>query len=136
LGEKRTPLILHNSPSGAIERVIYGLLEKAAREQKLGRPPALPVWLSPSQIRLIPVASRFDRAAEELADEFKASGIRADIDDREESVAKRIRSAEKEWIPYILVIGEREELDQTKLSVRIRSSGETVELSKELLTKK
>ena len=126
-GKKKTPLILHNSPSGAIERDIYGLLEKAAALQKQQKTPSLPVWLSPTQVRLVPVASRFVELAEKIADKFTGSGIRADVDDREESVGKRIRDAEKEWVPYIVVLGEREASDETKLPVRVRSTGETVD---------
>ncbi len=135
-GQKRTPLILHNSPSGGIERCIYGLLEKAALEQKLGHRPSLPVWLSPTQVRLIPVASRFQETSVKLADQIGINGIRIDIDDRDESVAKRIRDAEREWIPYIIVIGEREASDHTKLSVRIRSNGKTEEMSMDSLAKR
>ncbi len=132
-GKKKTPLILHNSPSGAIERDIYGLLEKAALEQKQGKTPSLPVWLSPTHVRFVPVASRFVELGEKLALQFEKSWIRADVDDREESVGKRIRDAEKEWIPYIVVLGEKEALDQSKLSVRVRATGQTVEYEMEKL---
>ena len=128
-GKKQTPLILHNSPSGAIERVIYGLLERAAREQKQGKIPSLPVWLSPTHVRLVPVASRFVELAVKLADTLEKSEIRADVDDREESVGKRIRDAEREWIPYIVVLGDKEAADQSKLAVRVRSTGATSEFS-------
>ena len=128
-GHKKTPLILHNSPSGAVERCIYGLLEKAAKDQKSGRIPSLPLWLAPSQIRLIPVSTRFLENCENLSNEVRDRGIRVDIDDREESVGKRIRDAEKEWVPYVVVFGEKESNDSSKLSVRTRSSGETKEIS-------
>ena len=130
-GKKKTPLILHNSPSGAIERDIYALLEKAGTEQKQGRVPFLPLWLSPSQIRMIPVASRFLEICSKVAKDFSDANIRVDIDDRDESVAKRIRDAEKEWIPYIVVMGEKEESDQSKLPVRVRSNGKTIDYLRE-----
>ena len=132
-GKKRTPLILHNSPSGAIERCIFGLLEKAAREQKEGKTPSLPVWLSPTHIRLVPVASRFIELAKTLAARFEKYDIRSDVDDREESVGRRIRDAEKEWVPYIIVMGEKEANDQSRLSVRTRANGETLEMPTEKL---
>ncbi|MGI0078123.1 MAG: threonine--tRNA ligase [Nitrososphaerales archaeon] len=132
-GKRRTPLILHNSPSGAIERDIYGLLEKAAAEQKRGKTPSLPVWLSPTQVRFVPVASRFVELGEKIADEFSEEGIRASVDDREESVGKRVRDAEKEWVPYIVVLGEKEASDQSKLAVRVRATGETLEWEKKKL---
>ncbi|MGI0085771.1 MAG: His/Gly/Thr/Pro-type tRNA ligase C-terminal domain-containing protein, partial [Nitrososphaerales archaeon] len=132
-GKRRTPLILHNSPSGAIERDIYGLLEKAAAEQKQGKTPSLPVWLSPTQVRFVHVASRFVELGEKIADEFSEEGIRASVDDREESVGKRVRDAEKEWVPYIVVLGEKEASDQSKLAVRVRATGETLEWEKKKL---
>ena len=104
----RHPIILHNSPSGAVERVIYALLEKAARDSKQGRKPQLPLWLAPTQVRVIPVKEEYDGFCDALADRLAGRGIRADIDDRNESVRKRIREAEKEWIRYILVVGEKE----------------------------
>ena len=123
-GKKQTPMILHNSPSGAIERVIYGLLEKAAKIQAEDKIPSLPVWLSPSHVRLIPVSQKFVDACKVLSEELELSQIRVDIDDREESVGKRIREAEKEWIPYVIVFGEKEQADQSKLLVRARGKGE------------
>ena len=124
-GKKQTPMILHNSPSGAIERDIFGLLEKAGRMQSEGKIATLPVWLSPTQIRLLPVSQKFLDACKLVSEDFETSHIRVDIDDREESVGKRIREAEKEWIPYIIVIGEKEESDPSKFMVRIRGKGES-----------
>jgi threonyl-tRNA synthetase len=66
-GEKQYPLILHCSPSGAIERDIYALLEKAYREQMTGKAPMLPLWLSPTQVRFIPISDKFLDKVEELA---------------------------------------------------------------------
>ncbi|HKW05032.1 MAG TPA: threonine--tRNA ligase [Nitrososphaerales archaeon] len=126
-GKKKTPLILHNSPSGAIERDIYALLERAAADEKQHLTPSLPLWLSPTQIRFVPVATRFLEVAENLATTFGDSGIRSDIDDREESVGKRVRDGEKEWVPYIVVIGEKEASDSSKLSVRVRATGKTTD---------
>jgi threonyl-tRNA synthetase len=133
-GKKQTPLILHNSPSGAIERDIFGLLEKAGRSQKEGKVGTLPVWLSPTHIRLIPVSQKFLDTCKLLSEEFEAAHIRIDIDDREESVGKRIRDAEKEWVPYILVIGDKEEADPSNLTVRVRGVGE-VKSTKDSLKK-
>jgi len=116
------PIILHNSPSGAIERVIYALLEKAAKDAKEGRKPHLPLWLSPTQVRIIPLKPEFLKFSEDLADKLTQNQIRADIDDRNESIGKRIRDAETDWIRYILVIGEKE-VNSTNLNVRDRESG-------------
>jgi threonyl-tRNA synthetase len=133
-GERRHPIILHNSPSGAIERCIYALLEKAYRDQKAGRVPSLPVWLSPTQVRLIPVSSRYLDRAVELADVINNRGFRADVDDRDESVPKRVREAEREWVPYIIVVGEKE-LSGEELQVRKRVKGVTEPMGLEELLK-
>jgi len=124
---QRHPLILHNSPSGAVERVIYALLEDAARDAKRGIKPQLPLWLAPTQVRIIPLKEEFAGFADGLADRISSENVRVDIDDRNESIGKRIREAEKEWIRYILVIGEKE--TQSKdLSVRDRSTGDLRQL--------
>ncbi|HKX21392.1 MAG TPA: threonine--tRNA ligase [Nitrososphaeraceae archaeon] len=107
-GEKKHPIILHNSPSGAVERVIFALLEKADRDVHTGKPPSLPLWLSHTQIRIIPVSSNHLVFCEKILEELKKTSIRVDIDDRELSVAKKIREAESEWIHFIIVIGDKE----------------------------
>jgi len=118
-GEKQYPLILHCSPSGAIERDIYALLEKAYREQMAGKAPMLPLWLSPTQVRLIPISDKFMDKAEELAKQIASHCIRVDIDDNASTLQKKIREAEQEWVPYIIVIGEKE-IESGTLSVRDR----------------
>ncbi|KYK26276.1 threonine--tRNA ligase [Thermoplasmatales archaeon SG8-52-1] len=123
-GKMRHPLILHCSPSGAIERVIYALLEKESININKGQKPMFPMWLSPTQIRFIAVGDEFINVCEKYADDLnKASEfyiIRSDIDDREESVSRKIRDAEKEWIPIIIVVGEKER-DSKKFTPRFRS---------------
>ena len=131
-GKKQTPLILHNSPSGAIERDIFGLLEKAGRMQSEGKVPFLPLWLSPSHVRLVPVSQKFIDACKLLSEDLETAHARVDIDDREESVGKRIRDAEKEWVPYIIVVGDREAADMSKFNVRVRGKGESEMKSEEL----
>jgi len=131
IDEKNTPknpIILHNSPSGAIERVMYTLLEKAATDSKEGRKPQLPLWLAPTQVRVIPLKGEFLDFSKDLAQNLSSQTIRADIDDRNESIGKRIRDAEKEWIRYILVIGERE-AGSKNLSIRDRNTSDVRELS-------
>ena len=118
-GSKKYPVILHNSPSGAIERVIYALLEKAAKSSKTGEKPTLPLWLSPTQMRLIPVTSNHTAYCKEIADTLSKKYIRVDLDDRDESVGKKIRDAEMEWINYIVVIGDTE-VEEAKFQIRDR----------------
>ena len=126
--EKKHPIILHNSPSGAIERIIYALLEKAATDSHEGRKPQLPLWLSPTQVRIIPLKEEFNDFCEKLSDKISINSVRVDIDDRNESIGKRIREAEKEWIQYILVIGEKE-ANSENLSIRDRQTGKVRDLS-------
>jgi threonyl-tRNA synthetase len=118
-GEKRHPLILHCSPSGAVERCIYALLEKAYRQRQKGEPPMLPLWLSPTQVRIIPMSEKFLEHCEKIAEQLEASQIRVDIDERPLTLQKRIREAETEWIPYIIVVGEKE-VESEALPVRDR----------------
>ena len=124
----KNPIILHNSPSGAIERVIYTLLEKAATDSREGRKPQLPLWLAPTQVRVIPLKDEFLDFSKVLTEKLSSKNIRADIDDRNDSIGKRIRDAEKEWIRYILVIGEKEAGSQN-LSIRDRNTSNVRELS-------
>ncbi|HJH32485.1 MAG TPA: threonine--tRNA ligase [Methanosarcinaceae archaeon] len=116
-GKSKKPVVLHCSPSGAIERCIYALLEKAAMDIEEGAVPMLPVWLSPTQVRIIPIAQRHLEFAEEVCEQLKC---RVDIDDREDTVGKRIRDAGREWIPYVAVIGDKEAENGT-INVTIRS---------------
>jgi threonyl-tRNA synthetase len=134
-GEKQHPLILHCSPSGAIERDIYALLEKAYREQMKGKAPMLPLWLSPTQVRLIPISDKYMDKVEELANKMENSCIRVDIDDTSATLQKKIREAEQEWVPYVVVIGEKE-LESDMLAVRDRESrGQQKLTAEELLAK-
>lgn len=125
---KKNPIILHNSPSGAIERIIFVLLEKAAFDIKQGRKPQLPLWLSPTQVRVVPLKDEFNDISNSLVEKISSHNIRVDVDDRNESIGKRIRDAEKEWIRYILVIGEKE-ANSDNLSIRDRQTGNVRELS-------
>ena len=126
--EQKHPIILHNSPSGAVERVIYALLEKFAKQIKDGKRPQFPLWLAPIQVRLIPLKDEHLEFTTHLADKFIEQNIRVDIDDRNDTIGKRIRDAEKEWISYVLVIGEKE-VNSPKLSIRDRTTGDIREVS-------
>jgi len=132
--EQQHPIILHNSPSGAVERVIYALLEKFAKQVKDGKRPQFPLWLAPTQVRLIPLKDDFLEFASNLAGKLTEQNIRVDIDDRNDTIGKRIRDAEKEWINYVLVIGEKE-MNSPSLSVRDRTTGDVRQLSAENFVK-
>ncbi|MEM7821604.1 MAG: threonine--tRNA ligase [Candidatus Aenigmatarchaeota archaeon] len=133
-GKKRNPIILHCSPSGAIERCMYALLEKAYADQENKKVPSLPLWLSPTQVRIIPLSDKFIKASEKIAEEIEKNEIRVDIDDRRETVEKKIRDAELEWVPYSLVIGPKE-IKSKKLAVRIREKGKIKQMKLEQLIK-
>ncbi|WP_458747420.1 threonine--tRNA ligase [Candidatus Nitrosocosmicus sp. T] len=118
-GNKKNPIILHNSPSGAIERVIFALLEKSAKMMKEGKTPYLPNWLMNTQVRIIPVRDEFIPRCIKLLEQLKINNIRADIDDREDTLSKKIREAETEWIHYTIIFGEKE-VTTNSISVRDR----------------
>ena len=121
-GETKYPVIIHTAIIGSIERYIFAILDKAAIDERNGKIPKLPTWLCPIQVRLIPVKNEYLNYCEKIANKLEEYWIRVDIDDRNESVSKKIREAEKSWIPYIVVVGEKE-LKTGKLSVRIRGIG-------------
>jgi threonyl-tRNA synthetase len=111
-GEKKRPIILHASLSGAIERVIFALLEKEGMAIKQGKKAQLPYFLAPIQIRLIPVSKDYIDDVMKIYNVLK-NHARVDIDDREETLDKKIRDANMEWIPYIVVYGEKEKKSST-----------------------
>jgi threonyl-tRNA synthetase len=129
-GKRQFPYILHLSPAGAIERNIYALLEKAYMGMKAGKVPILPLWLSPTQVRLVPVSSDQLEYCKSLLSRFES--VRADLDDTDDSLNKKIRKAEKEWVPYIAVVG-RKEVESGKLNVRERTGKEQTEMTVEEL---
>jgi len=123
------PPILHCSPTGSVERVICAILENIST-----RPvPALPTWLSPVQVRVIPVAGRHGAFAAEICAAINAALIRCDVDDREESVGKKVREAGMDWVPYVIVAGD-EEVSSKKLTVTIRKKSQPNKPHKEQLT--
>ncbi len=115
-GQSHYPLILHQSPSGAIERLIYALLERAHLRSQQGIKAKLPFWLSPTQLRLIPVKDEFVDDCLALAEELPG---RVDLDDRDMTVGKKIRDAEREWTDLIVVYGDKEK-SGSEFQVRIR----------------
>ena len=112
-GEKERPYMLHRALFGSFERFIGLLIEHYAG--------AFPVWLSPVQIKIISVAETHIPACEKLAHEFKAAGIRVEIDKADETVGNKIRKAAGEKVPYMLVIGDKEASSPT-LAVRDRGA--------------
>jgi threonyl-tRNA synthetase len=133
-GKEKHPLILHTSPSGAIERILYGVLENAYKDMKKGKVPHLPLWMTPVQVRFVPVDDSYIEYCVELGKVLDGAGIRYEIDDRSQTVGKKVRSAEKLWIPYIAVIGENEK-KSGELSIRRRELKDQVKMTIDDLSK-
>ncbi|MEM2943036.1 MAG: threonine--tRNA ligase [Candidatus Bathyarchaeia archaeon] len=124
-GSRRFPPIIHTALIGTIERYLFTIFDCAARAEGRGEKPSLPVWLSPIQARIVPVTLDQMDDANSIADELEKREIRVDIDDREETIQKRVREAEISWIPYIVVLGQKE-AGAGSFPVRVRARG-TVE---------
>lgn len=122
-GKEKRPVVIHRSSIGAIERTLAFMLEKYAG--------AMPTWLSPVQVIIIPVGEKFNKYGNSIFQELRNSNIRVELDDANETLGKRVRNAELQKIPYILVVGEKEEKDK---SVTVRERGvkkqETLKLKK------
>jgi threonyl-tRNA synthetase len=114
-GRPKYPILMHTSISGSIERVFSSMLEQQAIRMRNGETPMLPLWIAPIQVRVIPVADRHTAFCESLLERIP---FRVDLDDRDMSVGKKVRDAERRWIPYILVVGDRE-IDGGEFAVRI-----------------
>lgn len=127
-GKKKKPIILHLSPTGALERTIYAMLERAHFHHKAGLPPSIPLWLSPTQARIIPVSQEQIEHCERLSTQLH--NIRVDVDDTTDTLGKKIKKAEEEWIPYILVIGQKETA-AGMISVRNRVTGKQTSMTAE-----
>lgn len=125
--EKKFPYILHASLSGAVDRDIYAILEKQSMIKAKGETPQFPLWLSPTQLRLIPVSEDQNEFCENLVRKLKGK-IRVDYDDRTESLGKKIRQAEIEWVPYVAVVGKNE-IESGKFSIRKRGQKEQLNLT-------
>ncbi len=135
--EKKFPLIMHLSPTGAIERVIYALLEREHMEKEKGIKPKLPTWLSPTIVRILPISEEHVDFSIKIMEFLEKEKIRVDLDDKVNTIGKKIREAETEWIPYIIVIGDDEVASGGKtFKVRIRGQKEQVEMSIQDLVKK
>ncbi len=121
-GEEVGCIIVHTSIS-SLERLIYGLLESAAKRRLQGQLPMLPLWLSPVQAIVIPVADRHVKHATKIADELRVNNVRAIVDDRGKTVGWKVRNAGKQWIPFVVVIGDKElESDTFPVTIREQST--------------
>jgi len=128
-GKEVHPPILHCSPTGSVERVICAILEGCSQQGV----PRLPTWLSPTQVRVIPVAERHLEHAAKVALDLNRERIRADLDDRDESVSKKVREAAVDWVPFVVVVGDSE-VESGRLTVTIRSRSEPKRPCRETFT--
>ena len=129
-GEKKRPYVIHRSSIGCYERTLAMLVEKYAG--------AFPTWLSPVQVKVLPISDKYADYAEEVVKRFRNQGVRIEADYRTEKIGYKIREARLERVPYICVVGEKEAESNT-LSVRSRKNGEEgsidlVEFEARLLT--
>jgi len=119
-GEKQYPVILHCAVIGSIERFMYTLLDSAVAIEKSGTPGYLPTWITPEQVRLMPMSEDFVPAAREMASKLRAEGVRVSVDDTDATVGKKVRRSKQDWCSFNAVIGENE-VSSGKLKVYVRS---------------
>ena len=111
--KKKRPMVIHRSSIGCYERTLAMLIEEYAGK--------FPVWLSPVQARVLPITDKHIDYAKKVVEQMKDSGIRAELDDRKESTNKKVREAQLDFIPYILVVGNKEAENKT-VNVRTRDN--------------
>jgi threonyl-tRNA synthetase len=111
-GQEHTPVVLHRAVTGATERFLGVVIEHFAG--------AFPVWLAPVQAMVIPIADRHLSYAHEVGDQLKVAGLRVEVDDRGERMNAKIRDAQKQKIPYMLVVGDKE-MEDSEVALRLRS---------------
>jgi threonyl-tRNA synthetase len=114
--QPEVPLIIHRAPLGTHERFIGFLLEHYAGK--------FPLWLAPVQVRILPISDRFAEYAQKVHKSLRSAGLRAEIDDRNEKIGKKIRDTELMKVPYMFVIGEKE-VENDAVSVRKQGKGDT-----------
>jgi len=114
-GERHQAVMIHRAVLGSMERFCGGLIEHYA-----GR---FPLWLAPVQVAVLPISDRHQEAAQKITAELKANDVRAKLDDRSETIQYRIREAQLEQIPYMVVIGDKE-LENDVVAIRHRQGGQ------------
>jgi len=112
---RKRPVMIHRAPFGSMERFIAVLLEHCGGN--------LPLWLAPVQLKVLPISDKFGEYAEQVAKALKAEGIRAEVDDRNEKIGKKIRDTELMKVPYMLVVGEKE-MNEGMVAVRKHGEGD------------
>ena len=114
-GQKKNPYIIHRTSIGCYERTLALLIEKYAG--------AFPTWMAPVQVKFLPIADRHQDYAREMIDKLQAVGVRCELDDRSEKIGFKIRSAQMEKIPYMILVGDKD-IEAGTISVRSRKNGD------------
>ncbi|MDD1769073.1 MAG: threonine--tRNA ligase, partial [Methanomassiliicoccales archaeon] len=127
-GKKVYPIILHTAIIGTIERYLYMLFDTAVQMEAKGSVGHLPVWVTPEQVRILTVADAHLERAKSLVSRIEAAGIRVGMDDRSETVGKKVRGAKQDWVSYVVVIGDKE-IESDMLTVYERASNRNVEMT-------
>jgi len=112
---RKRPVMIHRAPFGSMERFVAVLLEHCAGK--------LPLWLVPTQVKILPISDKFSGYAHEVRSLLKQKEIRAEVDDRNEKIGKKIRDTELAKIPYMLIVGEKE-VESKTVGVRKQSVGD------------
>ncbi len=133
-GSRKYPAIIHTALIGTVERYLFTVLDCAAQSESGHKKPQLPLWLSPTHVRIVPITPGQLEQAKSLASDLEGHGIRVDIDDREETLQKRIRDAEVSWVPYTVVLGQRE-AGAGSFPVRIRAEEKTESMTAQELAR-
>ncbi|WP_105619136.1 threonine--tRNA ligase [Vallitalea okinawensis] len=113
--EKKRPFIIHRSSIGCYERTLAMLIEKYAG--------AFPTWIAPSQVKVLPISEKYHEYAGTVVEKLRSAGVRVDLDDRAEKIGYKIREARLERVPYMLIVGQKEE-EEGKVSIRSRYKGD------------
>jgi threonyl-tRNA synthetase len=112
---RKRPVMIHRAPFGSMERFVAVLLEHCAGN--------LPLWLSPMQVKVLPISDKYNEYAQQVVNALAAEDIRAEVDDRSEKIGKKIRDTELMKVPYMLVVGEKE-MNENKVAVRKHGEGD------------
>jgi threonyl-tRNA synthetase len=119
--------MIHSAITGSIERCAAILIEHFTGN--------FPLWLSPVQVKVIPVRENHNAYAREVADMLKAAGIRVELDDQDENLGKKVRAAKVEKVPYWIIIGDKE-IEAGKVTLESRDAGQIGQMTKEELLDK
>ena len=120
--KKHRPVMIHRAPFGSMERFVAVLIEHTGGK--------FPLWLTPEQAVVLPISEKFNNYAKKVVELLNNSDIRASIDERNETIGKKIRENELKRVPFLLIVGEKE-MDANKISVRRQGEGDKGSMSVE-----